>query len=116
MRLLQQQANGDTDFSLVEFIDDIPPYAILSHTWGADHEEVVFKDIYKGKGKGRAKPGYEKLRFCAQRATEDQIGYFWTFLDGPGTLKEMEFLLRRFLEADGSRVVGRFRNYWRLER
>jgi hypothetical protein len=77
MRLLQQQANGDTDFSLVEFIDDIPPYAILSHTWGADHEEVVFKDIYKGKGKGRAKPGYEKLRFCAQRATEDQIGYFW---------------------------------------
>lgn len=77
MRLLQQQANGDTDFSLVEFIDDIPPYAILSHTWGADHEEVTFKDIYKGKGKARAKPGYEKLRFCAQRATKDQIGYFW---------------------------------------
>ncbi|RYN94284.1 hypothetical protein AA0119_g9228 [Alternaria tenuissima] len=77
MRLLQQQANGDTDFSLVEFIDDIPPYAILSHTWGADHEEVTFKDIYEGKGKARAKPGYEKLRFCAQRATKEQIGYFW---------------------------------------
>ena len=77
MRLLQQQANGDTDFGLVEFIDDIPPYAILSHTWGADHEEVVFKDIYKGKGKGRAKPGYEKLRFCAERATIDGIDYFW---------------------------------------
>ena len=79
MRLLQavQQANGETDFSLVEFIDDIPPYAILSHTWGADHEEVTFKDIYKGQGKGKSKPGYEKLMFCAQQATRDQIGYFW---------------------------------------
>ncbi|KAH8642420.1 hypothetical protein IG631_05362 [Alternaria alternata] len=79
MRLLQavQQANGETDFSLVEFIDDIPPYAILSHTWGADHEEVTFKDIYKGQGKGRTKPGYGKLMFCAQRATRDRIGYFW---------------------------------------
>ncbi|RII15171.1 Heterokaryon incompatibility [Alternaria sp. MG1] len=79
MRLLQavQQANGETNFSLVEFIDDIPPYAILSHTWGADHEEVTFKDIYKGQGKGRTKPGYGKLMFCAQRATRDRIGYFW---------------------------------------
>ncbi|KAF7679800.1 hypothetical protein GT037_001451 [Alternaria burnsii] len=79
MRLLQavQQANGETDFSLVEFIDDIPQYAILSHTWGADHEEVTFKDIYKGQGKGRTKPGYQKLMFCAQRATRDRIGYFW---------------------------------------
>ena len=63
MRLLQavQQANGETDFSLVEFIDDIPQYAILSHTWGADHEEVTFKDIYKGQGKGRTKPGLKRI-------------------------------------------------------
>ncbi|CAN9155936.1 unnamed protein product [Alternaria alternata] len=82
MRLLQQQANGDADFSLVEFIDDIPPYAILSHTWGADHEEVTFKDIYKGKGKGRAKPGYEKLRklifFAANR---EKLGRLEDFAD-----------------------------------
>lgn len=72
MRLLQA-----TDFSLVEFVDDIPPYAILSHTWGADHEEVTFKDIYKGQGKGMTKPGYKKLMFCAERATKDRIDYFW---------------------------------------
>lgn len=79
MRLLQavKQANDETDFSLVEFIDDIPPYAILSHTWGADHEEVTFKDIYNGQGKGRKKPGYQKLKFCTQWATKDRIEYFW---------------------------------------
>jgi len=34
---------------------DIPPsmYAILSHTWGTDNEEVTFKDILKGKGKSK---------------------------------------------------------------
>ncbi|CAN9246719.1 unnamed protein product [Alternaria alternata] len=75
MRLLQ--ATSDNDFSLVEYFDDIPPHAILSHTWGADHEEVTFKDIYKGKGKGKTKPGYEKLRFCAAQAARDGFKFFW---------------------------------------
>ena len=75
MRLLQ--ATSDNDFSLVEYFDDIPPYAILSHTWGADHEEVTFKDIYKGKGKGKTKLGYEKLRFCAAQAARDGLKFFW---------------------------------------
>jgi hypothetical protein len=43
MRLLQSSGH---DFTLVEFVDRIPPYAILSHTWGADEDEVTFKDIY----------------------------------------------------------------------
>jgi hypothetical protein len=75
MRLLQ--AISDNDFSLIEYFDDIPAYAILSHTWGVDHEEVTFKDIYKGKGKGRIKPGYEKLRFCAAQAARDGLKFFW---------------------------------------
>ena len=75
MRLLQ--ATGEDDFSLVEYIDNIPPYAILSHTWGPDHEEVTFKDIYKGKGKGKTKLGYAKLRFCATQAAIDGFQYFW---------------------------------------
>ena len=75
MRLLQ--ATSDNDFSLVEYFDDIPPYAILSHTWGADHEEVTFKDIYKRKGKGKTKSGYEKLRFCAAQAARDGLKFFW---------------------------------------
>jgi hypothetical protein len=53
MRLLRLGDNGE--FSLVEFVGkNIPPYAVLSHTWGADHEEVTFKDIVKGIGKRKA--------------------------------------------------------------
>jgi hypothetical protein len=39
MRLLHLE--DDDKFSLVELIGkDIPPYAILSHTWKADQKEV----------------------------------------------------------------------------
>ena len=60
MRLLRLEANGE--FSLAEFYGKaIPPYAVLSHTWGADSEEVSFKDVVKGKGKSKGKSGYAKL-------------------------------------------------------
>ncbi|KAI4618937.1 hypothetical protein J4E83_005888 [Alternaria metachromatica] len=74
MRLLH--ASGD-DFELVEFVRYTPTYAILSHTWGADEDEVTFKDIYKGKGKGKKKPGYAKLQFCAAQAARDNLEFFW---------------------------------------
>jgi hypothetical protein len=74
MHLLQLGANDE--LSLAEFYgNQIPKYAILSHTWIANHEEVTFKDIMKGKGK--AKAGYEKLRFIAKQATLDGLHYFW---------------------------------------
>ena len=63
MRLLQCSDTGE--FSLTKDIagdDTIPPYAILSHTWGADIEEVTFEDLKNGTGKD--KPGYKKIRFC----------------------------------------------------
>jgi hypothetical protein len=53
MRLLLRSDTGE--FSLTKDLvgdDTIPLYAILSHTWGADAEEV--------NGTGRGKPGYEK--------------------------------------------------------
>jgi hypothetical protein len=71
MRLLYYNNNGE--FSLTQFFDDIPPYAILSHTWGL--EEVTFKDIMDGTGED--KPGYKKIRFCAQQAADDGLQYFW---------------------------------------
>ncbi|KAF1959939.1 HET-domain-containing protein [Byssothecium circinans] len=74
MRLLRFEDNGE--FSLVEFVGkNIPPYAILSHTWGADHEEVTFKDIKKGTGKSKA--GYSKIRFCGKQADNDGLQFFW---------------------------------------
>src|SRR6186713_1647772 len=33
-------------FKLEEFLDDqVPKYTILSHTWGADEEEVSFREL-----------------------------------------------------------------------
>lgn len=66
----------DGDFSLAEFYGkQIPTYAILSHTWIATYEEVTFKDIMKGRGKGKA--GYGKLNFIAKQAAVDKLEYFW---------------------------------------
>jgi hypothetical protein len=74
MRLLRLEDDGG--FSLVEYFGrDIPPYAILSHTWGADNEEVTFKDLMEGKGK--SKTGYRKLIFCRKQAAKDNLQYFW---------------------------------------
>ena len=72
MRLLERKSNGE--FSLSEFFEDkIPPYAILSHTWGDD--EVTFEHLTKGTGKSRS--GYTKIQFCANRVASDGLQYFW---------------------------------------
>jgi Heterokaryon incompatibility protein (HET) len=77
MRLLKRNNTGK--FSLTEdllFSDDgMPRYAILSHTWGPEPEEVNFKDMMDGTGTG--KPGYEKIRFCGEQASRDNLQYFW---------------------------------------
>jgi hypothetical protein len=74
MRLLQLQDSGD--LSLTEFLDDdVPGYAILSHTWGKDGEEVTFKDLVENTGKGKA--GYRKIQFCGRQAADDGLQYFW---------------------------------------
>jgi hypothetical protein len=74
MRLLER--NNDGEFSLTRnFHDHIPQYAILSHTWGADTEEVNFRDLIDGTGKG--KDGYRKIRFCGEQASYDGLQYFW---------------------------------------
>jgi Heterokaryon incompatibility protein (HET) len=76
MRLLE--ACTTSGFSLTKDLvdDDIPrQYAILSHTWGKDGDEVTFDDLRKGTGKDKA--GYRKLLFCAEQAVRDRLQYFW---------------------------------------
>jgi hypothetical protein len=78
MRFLQWTSDGN--FSLSKyFINDIPPYAILSHTWGADTEEVTFQDLTDGFSKDKVgnKVGFEKLKFCGEQARRDRLQYFW---------------------------------------
>ena len=44
MRLLKYEDDGR--LTITSFDDGaIPPYAILSHTWGADADEVTFADL-----------------------------------------------------------------------
>lgn len=54
---------------------DIPSYAILSHTWGSETEEVTFRDLVDGTGEG--KTGYSKIQFCAAQARGHNLRYFW---------------------------------------
>ncbi|KAF1970007.1 HET-domain-containing protein, partial [Bimuria novae-zelandiae CBS 107.79] len=75
MRLLQRSDTGDFVLTQIDDSSIPPPYAILSHTWGADDEEVTFDDLTNNTGK--EKPGYEKLRFCAEQAARDDLYYFW---------------------------------------
>ncbi|CAH0003182.1 unnamed protein product [Clonostachys byssicola] len=72
MRLLKW--NGG-DVCLVDAPEEIPPYAILSHTWGPKNTEVTFEDMIVKADK--KKVGYEKLRFCGQQAQRDGLEYFW---------------------------------------
>ena len=74
MRLLRLEDDGE--FSLVEFVGkNIPCYAVLSHTWGSDDEEVTFNDLVNGAGK--SKTGYRKIRFCGKQAANDGLQFFW---------------------------------------
>jgi hypothetical protein len=74
MRLLELNSYGN--FSLIDFVeDDMPRYAILSHTWGPDGDEVTFKDFMESTGSSKA--GYDKLRFCGEQAKKDDLRYFW---------------------------------------
>lgn len=57
MRLLRRKANGELSFQTFE--NDIPPYAILSHTWHTNHEEeVTLQDVETGEMKHKI--GFQK--------------------------------------------------------
>jgi hypothetical protein len=71
MRLLKVE-----DLSLVNVGTskwDIPPYAILSHTWGV--EEVTFLDILEGTG--RHKSTWNKIVLCKEQAENDGFSFIW---------------------------------------
>jgi hypothetical protein len=74
MRLLQRKDNHE--FSLTkDIVGNIPVYAILSHTWGDDDQEVTFKDLVEGSGTSKA--GYRKIQFCGEQAARDGLQYIW---------------------------------------
>jgi tetratricopeptide (TPR) repeat protein len=74
MRLLK--LNGAGQLSLIK-VEGNPKYAILSHTWGADGDEVTFEDLVKGNSLVKNKLGYHKIKFCVEQAARDGLLYSW---------------------------------------
>ncbi|KAH8587968.1 heterokaryon incompatibility protein-domain-containing protein [Bisporella sp. PMI_857] len=73
MRLLNART-----IELVQFLPrQIPPYAILSHTWSIDpEEEVLFSDV--GKEEAKQKHAYQqKLLPACRKTLELGIDYIW---------------------------------------
>ncbi|KAF5694079.1 beta transducin [Fusarium denticulatum] len=52
----------------------IPPYAILSHRWGNDDEEVSFKDMMRGTTNN---VGMKKVEGCCRQAKKENLKYAW---------------------------------------
>lgn len=74
MRLLQAAPDGS--LTLTKDLSTPPAsYAILSHTWGTDDDEVVFDDLEKKINTNKA--GYAKLWFCVNQAQANGIDYSW---------------------------------------
>ncbi|CAN9199705.1 unnamed protein product [Alternaria alternata] len=79
MRLLRLNRENST-WILEDFPGPMTPfYAILSHTWGRNEDEVKYEDIQSGlrRKDDTSKPGYEKLRFCQEKVEKDGLVYFW---------------------------------------
>jgi hypothetical protein len=65
-----------TTLKLKNFIEyKIPPYAILSHTWGT--EEVSFQDISLPVSDLEGRAGYQKIKSCCHEALNDGFQYVW---------------------------------------
>ncbi|RAK90178.1 HET-domain-containing protein [Aspergillus costaricaensis CBS 115574] len=71
MRLLNVKT-----LKLEYFYGSVPAYAILSHTWGADDEELSFDDIEDGRLQKGATMPYKVAKCCAQ-AEKDGLNYAW---------------------------------------
>ncbi|KAH8883051.1 HET-domain-containing protein, partial [Thozetella sp. PMI_491] len=59
---------------LTEFIGRCPPYAILSHRWGA--EEIALQDL-TGINQCLQRGGYRKIKECCSQAIQDGLEWVW---------------------------------------
>ncbi|KAI1342984.1 heterokaryon incompatibility protein-domain-containing protein [Xylariaceae sp. FL0016] len=55
-------------------VDDAPPYAILSHTWGDD--EVTYQD-WQDQSKAAEMAGYAKIKAAIEQTIVNELKYLW---------------------------------------
>ena len=64
---------------LQEFFDeDVPRYAILSHTW-VKNQEISFQEIQALTRELKRRSGFIKIRRCCARARKH--GFDWVWID-----------------------------------
>lgn len=86
MRLLHARESKFQEF----FEANVPPYAILSHTWGPVNTEVSYQDMLYVVNAARrsqhsddeigeieARPGFKKIMECRRRAIDDGLQWVW---------------------------------------
>lgn len=78
MRLLDTRADSSLP-ALRTFSNPsrIPKYAILSHTWLEDGEEILFEHVQSGNYPERCSNGYEKIKGCCEQAFRDGYEHVW---------------------------------------
>lgn len=59
--------------------DAIPPYAILSHTWGASEVSLQDMNSFRAKTRQRNSHGFKKITGAAKLAASH--GYQWIWID-----------------------------------
>src|ERR1700753_1122607 len=74
MRLLK----SDTlEFQSFENEDDLPQYAILSHTWESNQEVSYQEMMMQDRETLELKNGFRKIFMTAEKAKESRIGWIW---------------------------------------
>ena len=65
-----------TSLQMHDFLsDDVPKYAILSHTWGKAEEEVSFETFHNPNV--QSLPGFSKIEHCCSIAKQNGLQYAW---------------------------------------
>lgn len=74
--IIASSIDSPDGLQLTNIEPDDAPYAILSHTWGSDEDEVVYTDILNGKAHTR-KTFETKVVYTCRRAIADRYKYAW---------------------------------------
>ncbi|KAK2773686.1 het domain protein [Colletotrichum kahawae] len=77
LRAQEVDNTGTLDVELELHVDNIPPYAILSHRWGSPADEPTFKELMCQTAAVKQKKGYRKLLSCCALALEYGLSYVW---------------------------------------
>jgi hypothetical protein len=71
---LLHTSSGEIEYFIAD--DSVPPYAILSHTWG--DEEVSVQDWKsEARSKVRLKKGFAKIELSMAQARKDGLEWIW---------------------------------------